>query len=83
MLSKLTAGPQILKNDGILYLQYSSVSLMGTPQESVADIPSFCQDVEEILPVRLLRNVDVVYMGNFKDLRGIEMLLLIAMELFI
>ena len=51
------------------YIYNIPVFVMGEPQESV-NIPSFCQNVEELLPVRLLRNVEVVYIGNFKDLRG-------------
>ena len=51
------------------YIYNIPVFVMGKPQESV-NIPSFCQNVEELLPVRLLRNVEVVYIGNFKDLRG-------------
>ena len=34
------------------------------------DIPVFCQEVEDILPAQLLRNIDVVYIGNFKELEG-------------
>tara|TARA_R110000824_G_scaffold383486_1_gene577088 strand:+ start:168 stop:785 length:618 start_codon:yes stop_codon:yes gene_type:complete len=34
------------------------------------DIPAFCQEVEEYLPARLLANIDVVYIGEFKDLQG-------------
>ena len=34
------------------------------------DLPLFCSEVEEILPSRVFTNVDVVYVGNFKDLNG-------------
>jgi len=34
------------------------------------NLPEFCQEVEEYLPQRLLTNVEVVYIGNFKDLKG-------------
>ena len=29
------------------------------------NVPEFCQEVEEIMPARLLRNVEVVYIGEF------------------
>ena len=34
------------------------------------DIPSFCTEVEELTPAGLLYNIDVVYIGNFKELQG-------------
>tara|TARA_R110002020_G_scaffold421418_4_gene630541 strand:- start:28648 stop:29265 length:618 start_codon:yes stop_codon:yes gene_type:complete len=34
------------------------------------DLPLFCSEVEEILPPRVFRNIDVIYVGNFKELRG-------------
>ena len=38
--------------------------------DSGVDIPVFCEEVEETLPRVLLRNVDVVYIGQFKELAG-------------
>ncbi len=34
------------------------------------DIPDFCTEAEEIIPARLLHNVDVVYIGQFRELQG-------------
>lgn len=51
------------------YIYHIPVFIIDEPEEGV-DIPAFCSDVEDILSAHLLRNVDVVYIGNFKDLRG-------------
>jgi|TARA_R110001583_G_C5426668_1_gene388406 hypothetical protein len=50
------------------YIYNIPVWLTQVPQPGV-DIPTFCQEVEEILPQALLRNVDVVYIGNFAALK--------------
>jgi len=34
------------------------------------DIPSFCQAVEQTIPRRLLTSLDVVYIGEFRELAG-------------
>ena len=34
------------------------------------DLPLLCVEVEEILPVTVFNNVDVIYIGNFKELDG-------------
>jgi hypothetical protein len=51
------------------YIYNIPLFLVDTPEESV-DIPSFCTDVEEYLPARLLKNIEVIYIGNFKELAG-------------
>ena len=50
------------------YIYNIPVWLTQVPQPGV-DIPTFCQEVEAILPQALLRNVDVVYIGNFAALK--------------
>ena len=51
------------------YIHHTPVFVLGETEESV-DLPSFCEEVEKIIPVRLMENVDVVYIGNFKELKG-------------
>jgi len=34
------------------------------------DLPSFCQEVENLIPQRLLAALDVVYIGEFRQLAG-------------
>jgi len=43
--------------------------LLGDSPPSV-DIPSFCKEVEELIPEPLLRNVDVVYVGKFQEMQN-------------
>jgi hypothetical protein len=50
------------------YIYNIPVWITQIPQPGV-DIPTFCQEVEEILPQALLRNIDVVYIGNFTALK--------------
>ena len=38
--------------------------------EPDVDIPTFCAEVEQTLPRELLNNVEVVYIGQFKNLRN-------------
>jgi len=38
--------------------------------EPGADISAFCHEVEETIPQALLKNIDVVYIGSFKHLKG-------------
>ena len=38
-------------------------------EESI-DIPQFCVDIEELLPSSLLTNIEVIYVGYFKELAG-------------
>ena len=34
------------------------------------DLPAFCQEVEETIPQRLVASLDVVYIGEFRELSG-------------
>tara|TARA_R110000744_G_scaffold94647_1_gene182857 strand:+ start:440 stop:1060 length:621 start_codon:yes stop_codon:yes gene_type:complete len=38
--------------------------------EEDINLPMFCEDVEATIPKKLLQNVEVVYVGEFKELRG-------------
>ena len=51
------------------YIYNIPIFLTQIPEPGV-DIPVFCQEVEEILPDRLLRNVEAVYIGIFSDLKN-------------
>ncbi len=51
------------------YIYNIPLFVLNTPEESV-DIPAFCEEVEEILPQSLLHDLDVVYIGDFKELQG-------------
>tara|TARA_R110000824_G_scaffold73866_5_gene187992 strand:+ start:659 stop:1279 length:621 start_codon:yes stop_codon:yes gene_type:complete len=51
------------------YIYDVPIFVVDEPSEDV-NLPAFCQEVEEYLPHRLLTNVEVVYIGNFKDLNG-------------
>ena len=51
------------------YIYNVPVFVLGEVEASV-DLPTFCQDVEDVLPAGLLRNIDVIYIGNFKELDG-------------
>tara|TARA_Y100000310_G_scaffold17662_1_gene17423 strand:+ start:832 stop:1449 length:618 start_codon:yes stop_codon:yes gene_type:complete len=51
------------------YIYDTPVFVTETPEESV-DIPVFCSEAEELLGASLLKYVDVVYIGNFKELEG-------------
>ena len=50
------------------YIHQVPVFVVNAPGEGV-DIPLFCQEAEDTLPAPLLRNVEVVYIGNFKELK--------------
>jgi len=50
------------------YIYNIPVLLIDEPSPSL-DIPDFCVKVEECVPPGLLNNVEVVYVGNFKDLK--------------
>jgi len=49
------------------YIYNVPVFIIDPPGEGV-DVPVFCREVEEHLSRKLLNNVEVVYIGNFKDL---------------
>jgi len=51
------------------YIYDIPVFIINDPEPSV-DIPHFCEEVEEILSRFLLKNIDAVYIGNFKELKG-------------
>jgi len=51
------------------YIYGIPVFVTGDVQEEVS-IPDFCQEVEKILPERLLAGIDVVYIGEFPELEG-------------
>lgn len=51
------------------YIYHIPVFVVNEPSGDVS-LPEFCQEVEEYLPQRLLSNIDVVYVGEFKDLKG-------------
>ena len=51
------------------YIYNVPVFVMGQVDDDI-DLPAFCQEVEEILPSTLLKNVEVVYVGQFPDLAG-------------
>jgi len=50
------------------YIHNVPVFVTATPEESV-DIPTFCVEAEEFMSPTLLNNVDVVYIGKFKELQ--------------
>ena len=50
------------------YIYNIPVFVTDSPEESV-DIPTFCTEAEEFMPLNLLKNIDVVYIGNFEELK--------------
>ena len=52
------------------YYIYNIPIFVVDPPEASADIPHFCAAAEECLPSNLLNNIDVIYVGVFKDLEG-------------
>jgi hypothetical protein len=50
------------------YIYNTPVFVLVRPEE--VDIPLFCQEAEEHLPPFILQNVEVIYIGEFKELRG-------------
>ena len=51
------------------YIYDIPLFVVNAPEGSV-DIPGFCEEVEETLPRKLLYNVEVVYLGEFRELQG-------------
>ena len=47
------------------YYIYNIPVFLTAPVEEDVDIPLFCQEVEDLMPHRLLHNIDVVYIGDF------------------
>ena len=52
------------------YIYNIPVFVVDEELEPGIDIPTFCTEVEYILPPALLNNVEVVYIGQFKHLGG-------------
>ena len=52
-----------------LYIHQIPVFVVNEPDEGV-DLPEFCQEAQDLLSPHLLRNVEVVYIGEFKELQG-------------
>ena len=51
------------------YIYSVPVFLLGDIAPAV-DIPAFCAEAEDYLPASTLNGVDVIYIGDFKDLNG-------------
>ena len=51
------------------YIHHVPVFVVEPPAD-LASIREFCIEAEDLLPSSLLHNVEVVYVGNFKELRG-------------
>ena len=51
------------------YIYNIPVFVVSAVPDSI-DIPAFCQEVEDVLPAALLQNIEVVYIGHFKELDG-------------
>jgi len=52
------------------YYIYDIPLFVVNPPEADISLPAFCEEVEATIPQRLLQNVEVVYVGEFKELRG-------------
>ena len=50
------------------YIYSIPVFVINEPDESI-DIPTFCVEVEECIPENMLHNVEVVYIGQFRELK--------------
>jgi len=51
------------------YIYNIPLFVIDAPEEGI-DIPILCHEIEEHIPRKLLNNVEMVYVGNFKDLKG-------------
>ena len=51
------------------YIYNIPLFVMGSPPE--VSLPDFCTEAEETIPHRLLNNVDVVYVGDLRDVSPI------------
>jgi len=51
------------------YIYDIPVFVVSETPESV-DLPTFCTEAEEVVPHVMLKNVEVVYVGDFKELEG-------------
>ena len=52
------------------YYIYNIPIFLTEPVDPGVDIPIFCQEVEEIIPHVLLKNVEVIYIGIFSHLKN-------------
>jgi hypothetical protein len=52
------------------YYIYNVPVFVLEPTKDSINIGTFCQDIENILPAPLLKNVDVVYVGTFPELKN-------------
>jgi hypothetical protein len=52
------------------YIYNIPVFVVNEPSPEEVDLPAFCQEVESTIPLRLLSNVEVLYIGQFKELAG-------------
>ena len=50
------------------YIYNVPVFVLDAPEN--VDIPLFCTEAEDCLPAYILKNVEVIYIGKFKELRG-------------
>jgi len=51
------------------YIYDIPLFIVNDPGESV-DLPAFCEEVESTIPHKLLQNVEVIYIGEFRELQG-------------
>ena len=52
------------------YIYNIPVFVVNEPAAEDVDLPAFCDEVKSTIPERLLSNVEVVYIGQFKELAG-------------
>jgi len=51
------------------YIYHIPLFLTGELEEGIA-LDVFCTEIEELIPPRLLKNIDAVYIGEFPELQG-------------
>ena len=51
------------------YIYDIPVFVLQEPENTVT-LPALCEEVENVLPRRVFRNIDVIYIGDFKELQG-------------
>lgn len=51
------------------YIHHVPVFVLGEVDATV-DVPNFCEEAEDTIPAQLLKNVEVVYIGEFRELAG-------------
>jgi len=50
------------------YVYDIPVFIVNEPPSDWVNIPSLCKEIEEFFPRALLKNIEVIYIGNFKNL---------------